>query len=79
MTATISGQYGQVKGRKGQAKSQNISGTVTWSSNTGCSASTVTSGNPGTATCTTSSLAVGTDTITATYWVTTITAEVRAR
>ncbi len=67
MTATISGQYGQVKGRKGQAKSQNISGTVTWSSNTGCSASTVTSGNPGTATCTTSSLAVGTDTITATY------------
>jgi hypothetical protein len=67
LTATISGQYGQVKGRKGQAKPQNLSGTVTWSGNTGCGTTTVTSGTPGTATCTTSSLAVGTDAITATY------------
>jgi hypothetical protein len=41
-------------------------GTVTWSSNTGCSPSTV-SGNPGTAQCTTTTLPQGTDTITATY------------
>jgi hypothetical protein len=67
LTATISGQYGLVKGRKGQAKSRNVTGTVAWSGNTGCSASTVTSGNPGTATCTTSTLPVGTDGITATY------------
>jgi hypothetical protein len=43
-----------------------VSGTVTWSSNTGCSASTV-SGYPGVATCTTSSLNAGSDTVTATY------------
>jgi hypothetical protein len=41
------------------------SGTVSWSSNTGCAATPVSSG---TAHCTTSSLQVGTDTITATYW-----------
>ena len=64
-TATVSGQYGLLKGRNGRVKS-NVSGSVTWSANTGCSPSTVT-GNPGTATCTTSSLAVGTDAITATY------------
>jgi Abnormal spindle-like microcephaly-assoc'd, ASPM-SPD-2-Hydin len=43
-----------------------ITGTVTWSANTGCSPSTV-SGNPGTSQCTTTSLPQGTDTITATY------------
>ena len=51
------------------AKPQDITGTVTWSSNTGCSPSTV-SGYPGIATCTTSrasSLPVGSDTVTATY------------
>jgi hypothetical protein len=81
-TATIDGEYGEVKGRngallgsrltkkglvqKGQAHSQAIGGTVTWSANTGCSPSTV-SGNPGTAQCTTTTLPQGTDTITATY------------
>ena len=68
LTATISGEYGLIRGSsKGQAKPQNVTGTVTWSSNTGCNVSTVASGNPGVATCTTSSLAVGTDAITATY------------
>ncbi len=66
-TATINGQYGLVKGRNGRAKPEAVTGTVSWSSNTGCGTTAVTSGNPGTATCTTSSLAVGTDTITATY------------
>ncbi len=67
-TATITGVNGAVKGRtKGNSvKPLDINGTVTWSSNTGCSQSTV-SGYPGVATCTTTSLPVGTDTITATY------------
>ncbi len=72
-TATINGEYGLVKGRRngalnqrGRALPEDVTGTVTWSSNTGCSASSVT-GNPGTATCTTSTLPAGTDTITATY------------
>jgi hypothetical protein len=64
LTATISGQYGMVKG---QAKPKVVTGSVTWSANTGCGTTTVTSGNPGVAACTTSSLAVGTDAITATY------------
>jgi hypothetical protein len=72
-TATISGEFGNVKGRvtrNGRVKSQDITGNVTWSSNTGCGTTPVTDGgpgNPGTATCTTSSLPGGTDTITATY------------
>jgi hypothetical protein len=67
-TATIDGEYGQVKGQqKGKAKSQDVSGTVQWSANTGCGTTPVTTGNPGTATCTTSSLPGGTDVITATY------------
>jgi len=66
-TATINGEYGLVKGRKGHAKPEDVTGSVNWSSNTGCSTTTVASGNPGTATCTTSSLPVGTSTITATY------------
>jgi len=65
-TATISGEYGLVK-KNGRARSQDVTGTVTWSDNTGCGTTNVTSGNPGTATCTTTSLPVGTDTITATY------------
>ncbi len=67
-TATISGEYGEVKGgvtRRGRIlKPQDIGGTITWSSNTGCGTTPVTSG---VATCTTSSLSGGTDTITATY------------
>jgi hypothetical protein len=66
-TATINGEYGLVKGRKGHAKPEDVTGTVTWSTNTGCGTTAVTSGNPGVATCTTSTLPVGTDTITATY------------
>jgi len=64
-TATINGEYGLLKKRN--AKHPLVTGTVTWSDNTGCGTTPVTSGNPGTATCTTSSLPVGTDTITAAY------------
>ena len=63
--ATINGENGAVKGNKTR-KPLDVTGTVTWSANTGCSASTV-SGYPGVATCTTSSLLGGTDTVTATY------------
>jgi kumamolisin len=66
-TATINGEYGLLKHRGGKAKSNDVTGTVAWSSNTGCGTTSVTSGNPGTATCTTSSLPVGTESITATY------------
>ena len=52
--------------QKGKSNPLDIGGTVTWSSNTGCSPSTVT-GDPGTAQCTTTTLPQGTDTITATY------------
>jgi len=68
-TATITGENGAVKGRngrRGNAKSNDITGSVTWSTNTGCQASTV-SGYPGSATCTTSTLNAGSDTVTATY------------
>jgi hypothetical protein len=65
-TATISGANGLLR-RNNKAKSQDVSGTVTWSDNTGCGTTNVTSGNPGTATCTTSSLPVGSDTVAANY------------
>jgi hypothetical protein len=56
--------------QKGQAHplvlASGITGTVTWSANTGCSPTPV-SGNPGTSQCTTSTLPQGTDTITASY------------
>ena len=42
-------------------------GTVTWSANTGCGASTLTGSYPGVATCTTSSLGGGSNTVSATY------------
>ncbi len=64
-TATVSGDNGLARRRKG-AKPMDVTGTVSWSSNTGCADSTV-SGYPGTATCTTSSLTGGTDTVTASY------------
>src|ERR1022692_4613141 len=57
-TATVASQNGAI--------TLSVGGTVKWSANTGCSASTV-SGYPGVATCTTSSLAVGFDTVVATY------------
>jgi kumamolisin len=66
LTATISGQYGLLKKRSG-ARGQDVTGTVTWSANTGCGTTSVTSGNPGVAICTTSSLIVGNNAITATY------------
>jgi hypothetical protein len=65
-TATISGANGLVK-RKAHAKPEVVTGTVTWSANTGCGTTTISSGNPGTATCTTTSLPAGNNTITATY------------
>ncbi|MGB9235628.1 MAG: Ig-like domain repeat protein [Terriglobales bacterium] len=64
-TATIPGDYGQVKGNG--VKPQTVTGSVTWSANTGCGTTPVTSGNPGTATCTTSILPAGTDTVTGNY------------
>ncbi|MGA9526766.1 MAG: Ig-like domain-containing protein, partial [Terriglobales bacterium] len=75
-TATISGEYGLVKGRKNGRKPEVVTGSVTWSDSngpltcteTGSSTTTVTSGTPGTATCTTGALAVASsDTITGTY------------
>ena len=66
-TATITADNGMVKGRRNGVKPRVVSGTVTWSANTGCGTTTVTSGYPGVATCTTSSLPIGTDTVTANY------------
>ncbi len=66
-TATIGGENGDVKGRA-KGKPRLVSGTVTWSANTGCGTTNVTAGYPGTASCTTSILPVGTsNTVTATY------------
>jgi hypothetical protein len=76
-TATIDGEYGLIKVRNGampvvgvkQPGTHPLSptgGSVTWSTNTGCSSSPVTS-LPATVTCTTSALPAGTDTITASY------------
>jgi uncharacterized repeat protein (TIGR03803 family) len=69
LTATIS--VGNPANMKRQTKlktaePQTITGTVSWSADTGCGTSAVT-GNPATATCMTSSLPVGTSTITAAY------------
>src|SRR5208282_2614792 len=64
-TATVDGENGATR-RNAKRKPLNVTGSVTWSANTGCSASTV-SGYPGVATCTTSSLLGGTDSVTATY------------
>ena len=68
-TATISSASGNLKTRikRNSVSSNDVTGTVTWSSNTGCGTTTVTTGNPGVATCTTSTLPVGTDTVTAAY------------
>ena len=67
-TATISGEFGLVKGRSNtKAKPQDVGGSVIWSANTGCGTTAVTSGNPGVAACTTTVLPAGNDAITATY------------
>jgi hypothetical protein len=66
-TATINGEFGLLKGHRGRRKPLDVTGTVAWSSNTGCGTTNVTSGNPGTATCTTSTLPAGSDTVTANY------------
>jgi hypothetical protein len=68
-TASIVGENGHVKGRRSNVKSRVISGTVTWSANTGCGTTLVTvdPDDSGTATCTTSSLLAGTDQISGTY------------
>ena len=65
-TATIGGVNGLVKGNQ-SLNPLDVTGTVTWSANTGCGTTPVTTGNPGVAACTTSSLSGGTDAITATY------------
>ncbi|MFZ0480225.1 MAG: hypothetical protein WAL71_13870, partial [Terriglobales bacterium] len=69
-TATITSDTGDVKGRKAGKKNMQPmqpSGTVTWSANTGCAASTLSGAYPGVASCTTSSLGGGSDTVGATY------------
>ena len=68
-TATISGQFGLVKGRQGASRHKplDVGGSVTWSANTGCGTTSVTPGHPGVATCTTSSLTAGNDVISAAY------------
>ncbi|MGA3211855.1 MAG: Ig-like domain repeat protein, partial [Terriglobales bacterium] len=63
-TASIPGQYGLVKTAKPGIHSEVVTGSVTWSSNTGCGTTAVTAGNPGTATCSTAALPVGSDTVT---------------
>ncbi len=63
-TATIAGANGQLKKRSRGAHPQDVTGSVTWSDNTGCGVTSVTAG---VATCTTSSLPVGASTITANY------------
>ncbi len=68
-TADVNGEFGLLKGRV----KKNVTGSVSWSANTGCSTSSVT-GNPGVATCTTSILPVGSDTVEADYSGTAITA-----
>ncbi len=66
-TASVTSDTGAVKGRKTTKRPRDLNGSVNWSGNTGCSASTVSANPPQTATCTTTSLPGGTDTVTATY------------
>jgi hypothetical protein len=63
-TATVAGQYGQVRTRSKGVHAQIATGSVSWSANTGCGATPLTAGA---ATCTTSVLPGGPDTVTATY------------
>ena len=72
-TATIGAENNFVKGRRNARKPMDVTGSVAWSTNTGCGTTAVT-WDPvnlvGIATCTTSrasSLQVGNDTVTATY------------
>ncbi len=67
LTATVSSDTGAVKGRKTTKRPRTLSGSLTWSGNTGCSANSISGNPPQTATCTTSILGGGTDTVTATY------------
>ena len=74
-TATVSGEYGLVKGRRNaKGKPEDVTGSVAWTANgatiVDCESTTVTytpGTGVGTATCATASLAVGSYTITATY------------
>ena len=69
-TATVTSDTGDVKGRKpgkNGIRPMQPTGTVTWSANTGCAASTLSGAYPGVATCTTSSLGIGSNTVAATY------------
>ncbi len=63
-TALISGEYGQVAHRSAGARPRVVTGTITWSANTGCGTTPLTSGD---ASCTTSVLPGGSDTVTVTY------------
>jgi hypothetical protein len=63
-TATVSGQYGQVMPHSQGPHPRDVTGSLTWTANTGCGSTAVTAG---TATCTTSVLPGGSDTVTASY------------
>jgi hypothetical protein len=63
-TAAVNGQYGQVTNHGRSAQPQIATGSVTWSTNTGCGATPLTAGS---AICTTSILPGGPDNVGATY------------
>ncbi len=69
-TATVTSDTGAVKGRGKTKRPRNLNGSVSWSANTGCNASSVSGNPPQTATCATLILpgsGGGADTVTATY------------
>jgi hypothetical protein len=63
-TATVGGQYGQIVQRGQGARPRVVTGSVSWSGNTGCPPSPI---SAGVATCTTQTLPGGPQTVTATY------------
>ncbi len=66
-TATIPGEHGAIAKPKNKVMPKIVTGTVTWSANTGCRTTPVMSGIPGVTTCSTIILPVGSDTVTANY------------
>ncbi len=67
-TATINGENNLLRGRgRGRVRSNDVTGSVAWSANTGCGTTPVMPGNPGVATCVTTILNAGSDTVMGTY------------
>jgi hypothetical protein len=67
LNPSMTGAAVTLTARISSANSLAVTGTVTWSANTGCGTTAITAGIPGVATCTTSLLAAGSDIVTATY------------